>query len=91
MQTIEKNEFYNLIDETHIQRKHSANVYIWANAQELGISFAYSDQKNDEIILQRISIEDCDSKELLWLQLNEIAKEISNKYNVHIVIDDVRN
>ena len=91
MKVIDKENACKLINENLIQRESSANVYIWADAKEMGISFAYSDRKNDEIILTQITtICHAELCEELWEELLQIAKELASKYQVRLVIDDVR-
>lgn len=79
------------IDESRINREKHANVYVYADKSSVGLFFAYSDVKEDEIVLERIS-DTCHENLLdeLWKEYLSVGETISRLLNVRLVIDDVR-
>lgn len=91
MRYIEFEECMSQIDETRIDRKNNANVYLAATKDEVVLEFAYSVDKKDHIVLKRMAFpEDRSVHDEIWVEYLATSMLIAHAYGVERIVDDVR-
>lgn len=91
MQYISEYDCLSKIEEGRINRSKSANVYVYATNKHMGISFAYSDAKHDEVSLVKLDCSSLDNIGSVWQELLVMAKVIKEKFKVILFEDNVRS
>lgn len=79
------------IDEKRINIYDYANIYVSASENCMYVGFAYSQKREDEFTLLKITNDDIDLSEKIWQECLSLAMMLKTKYNVELIIDDVRD
>lgn len=91
MKYINIDECLAQIDEARINRNNHANVYLCRTSTEVILQFAYSQDKQDHIVLKQASIpSDGKAYEEIWIEYLAVSMFIEHSYRVHRFVDDVR-
>lgn len=91
MKYINIDECLAQIDETRIDRKNHANVYLCRTSSEVILQFAYSKDKLDHIVLKQTGLpSDWNTYEEIWTEYLAVSMIIEHSYRVKRFVDDVR-
>lgn len=89
MKYININESIAQIDESRINRKKHANVYLCATESAITLQFAYSEDKLDHFIIKQITSREMELSNEIWLEFLTVSMMIQMRYRVERYIDDV--
>lgn len=91
MKYINIDECLAQINETRIDRSNHANVYLCRTESEVILQFAYSQDKQEHIVLKQTSLpSDGRAYEEIWAEYLSVSMIIGHSYRVQRFVDDVR-
>lgn len=91
MKYINIDECLAQIDVKRINRKNHANVYLCRTSSEVVLQFAYSQDKQDHIVLKQASLpSDGKAYEEIWIEYLAVSLLVEYSYRVERFVDDVR-
>lgn len=92
MKHINTRECITKIKRERINREKSANIYVLRTLEDCLIEFAYSDDKADHFILEKISLtRDETINNRIWRECLTLATFIKYCYGVSCFVEDMQN
>lgn len=90
MKYISIEECLALIQEEKIKREKSANVYLGITNRDIVLEFAYSEDKQDHVLLKQMSTMCHPELEEVVQEYLAVAMIIEQTYKVRRFMDDIR-
>lgn len=92
MKHINTRECISKIERERINREKSANIYVLRTLEECLIEFAYSDDKVDHFILEKLSLTKNEAiNNRIWQECLTIAAFVKYCYGVSCFVEDMQN